>query len=86
MSCLPCLWFGFNGNFILFCFSYNILNENDIEGEEDGISGMDGEVKVSLTQANYAGMDDFNLNFKNIATPGNTVQYARRIGRRAFRC
>lgn len=28
-------------------FRYNILNENDIEGEEDGIAGMDGEVKVN---------------------------------------
>lgn len=26
---------------------YNIMNENDIEGEEDGITKMDGEVKVS---------------------------------------
>lgn len=33
---------------VLFIYSnsYNIMNENDIEGEEDGISGMDGEVKV----------------------------------------
>jgi len=27
--------------------TYNIMNENDIEGEEDGISGMEGEVKVT---------------------------------------
>lgn len=24
------------------------MNDNDIEGEEDGISGMDGEVKVTI--------------------------------------
>ncbi|KAG4072572.1 hypothetical protein HA402_004661 [Bradysia odoriphaga] len=27
--------------------TYNIMNDNDIEGEEDGVSGMDGEVKVT---------------------------------------
>lgn len=26
---------------------YNILDENDIQGEEDGVAGMDGEVKIT---------------------------------------
>lgn len=26
-----------------------MLDEEDIQGEEDGVSGMDGEVKVCLT-------------------------------------
>lgn len=26
---------------------YNVLNEDDIQGEEEGTSGMDGDVKVS---------------------------------------
>lgn len=30
-----------------YILRYNILNENDIEGEEDGIPGMDGEVKAN---------------------------------------
>ncbi len=33
--------------FLFLTLSYNIMNDNDIEGEEDGISGMDGEVKVN---------------------------------------
>lgn len=43
LPCQSCILLDF------FYFSYNIMNENDIEGEEDGISGMDGEVKV-ITQ------------------------------------
>lgn len=25
---------------------YNVLDEDEIQGEEDGVSGMDGDVKV----------------------------------------
>lgn len=28
-------------------FRYNVLDEEEIQGEEDGVSGMDGDVKVS---------------------------------------
>lgn len=32
-------------------FRYNVLDDEDIQGEEDGVSGMDGDVKVK-TQSN----------------------------------
>lgn len=28
-------------------FRYNVLEEDDIQGEEDGVSGMDGNVQVN---------------------------------------
>lgn len=28
---------------------YNVLDEEDIQGEEDGVSKMDGEVKVNIS-------------------------------------
>lgn len=27
-------------------FRYNVMDEEEIQGEEDGVSGMDGDVKV----------------------------------------
>lgn len=47
----PLTLVNFQINIFLFrVTSYNIMNDNDIEGEEDGISGMDGEVKVSCSR------------------------------------
>lgn len=31
-----------------FNFRYNVLDEEEIQGEEDGVSGMDGDVKVNI--------------------------------------
>lgn len=44
-------WFHFienNNNFVLIN-SYNVLDEDDIQGEEEGTSGMEGDVKVKYT-------------------------------------
>lgn len=33
---------------IRFIFRYNVLDENDIQGEEEGVSGIEGGVKVKI--------------------------------------
>lgn len=56
------------------------MNENDIEGEEDGIAKMDGEVKVhTFTSFSLIQIIDLHYIFWH---PDNAVQYERRIGRR----
>lgn len=48
---------------------YNILDENDIQGEEDGVAGMDGEVKITpfnmteeLEEGHFDGAGHFQWN------------------------
>lgn len=43
-------YFYLNVSFSNFSWSrYNVLDEDEIQGEEDGVSGMDGNVQVRLT-------------------------------------
>lgn len=59
------------------------MNENDIEGEEDGVSGMDGEVKVKI---NLFSLRAFVGRWLIGDVAGYTIQYERRIGRGTLRC
>lgn len=57
-------------NVSIHFYRYNVLDEDEIQGEEDGVSGMDGNVQVSL-------MNDLKIN--SMPMKKQNVEYSYRF-------
>lgn len=62
---------------------YNVLDEEDIQGEEDGTSGMDGDVKVH--RLNNIKQIQIKIRIRFVCDSDNAIQYERGIRRGSFR-
>lgn len=69
----------------VFHFRYNVLDEEEIQGEEDGVSGMDGDVKVSIaTEICKSFLFRLTKYCWFLFVVDNAVQHERRAGRGSF--